>query len=117
MSDSGRDDLGRFSDGNEFSNGRNKHLRQAELRQQFTEAVTSDQIQELARTLMTAAINGDLEAAKLLTGVLFKEQSAPAVALQINQGLQQNDRIGRALAVIRRVQAERAADAASLETG
>ena len=83
---SGRNPDGTFADGNTFSDGRNKYARQQELRQLFTDAVSHQDIQRLANKLTAMALDGDMQAAKLLLLTLFKEQAGPAVALQINQG-------------------------------
>lgn len=82
---SGRNPDGTFTEGNTFSDGRNKYARQHELRAQFAAAVTDSEIQRLANKLVAMALDGDMQAAKLLLTTLFKEQSGPAVAVQINQ--------------------------------
>jgi hypothetical protein len=86
MSEPGRDELGQFAEGNEFSNGRNKYLRQQELKQLFADAITDSEIQRLANKLMAMALDGDTTAAKLLLTTLFKDPQTPAIALQINNG-------------------------------
>ena len=83
---SGRNSDGTFAEGNTFSDGRNKYARQQELKQLFADAVTDSEVQRLANKLTAMALDGDMQAAKLLLTTLFKEQAGPAVALQINQG-------------------------------
>ena len=85
MTEPGRDELGQFADGNTFSDGRNKYARQHELKAMFAAAVTDSEIQRLANKLTAMALDGDLQAAKLLLTTLFKDPQTPAVAVQINQ--------------------------------
>jgi hypothetical protein len=81
---SGRNDDGTFCDGNQFSDGRNKHGRQAELKRMFTESCTHADVQRLASKLMAMALDGDMTAARLLLGTLFKDPVSPSVAVQVN---------------------------------
>ena len=80
----GRNEDGTFADNNPFSDGRNKHLRQAELKTMFAESCTHADVQRLASKLMAMALDGDMTAARLLLGTLFKDPVAPSVAVQVN---------------------------------
>lgn len=100
---SGRNPDGTFAEGNTFSDGRNKYARQHELRQLFADAVSHQEIQRLANKLTAMALDGDMQAAKLLLTTLFKEQAGPAVAVQINQATNEADRKQKTLALIQRV--------------
>ena len=104
---SGRNEDGTFSDGNTFSDGRNKYLRQQELKELFAAAVTDSEIQRLASKLTAMALDGDLTAAKLLLHHLFKEQAGPAVAVQINQASDESERKLKTQALIQRVTQQR----------
>ena len=103
----GRNELGRFEPGNRCS--ANRSSRAAELKRAFTEAVTADDIAEIARTLVRQAIDGDTQAAKLiLDRCCGKADSGPLVAVQMNQ--QANGpgaSPGRAAAIIERLRAAR----------
>ena len=102
---SGRNPDGTFADGNTFSDGRNKYARQQELRQLFTDAVSHQDIQRLANKLTAMALDGDMQAAKLLLMTLFKEQAGPAVAVQINQAsASESERKAKTAALINRMQ-------------
>lgn len=60
----GRTDQGRFAPGNRAAAGRSS--RAAELRRAFSEAITPEDIRELAAAMMTAAKGGDIAAAKII---------------------------------------------------
>ena len=100
---SGRNSDGKFAEGNTFSDGRNKYARQQELKQLFADAVSHQEIQRLANKLTAMALDGDMQAAKLLLTTLFKEQPGPAVAVQINQATNEADRKQKTLALIQKV--------------
>ena len=106
MSEPGRDELGQFSEGNTFSDGRNKYLRQQELKQLFADAVTDSEIQRLANKLMALSLDGDLQAAKLLLTTLFKDPQSPTVAVQVNTGSMDANK-SRTIAIANRVRLER----------
>ena len=104
---SGRNDDGTFAQGNSFADGRNKYARQQELRQLFTDAVSHQDIQRLANKLTAMALDGDMQAAKLLLTTLFKEQAGPAVALQINQGQSQAELTQKCVDIANRIKQQR----------
>lgn len=103
MDEPGRNADGTFADGNTFSDGRNKYLRQQELKELFAAAVTDSEIQRLANKLMAMSLDGDLQAAKLLLHHVFKDQQAPAVAVQINQTSNDAERRQKTLALLEKV--------------
>lgn len=79
----GRDRSGRFTAGNSFSRGRSS--RSAELRKAFTEAVTDEDVAEIARSLVDLAKGGDIAAAKVVLdrciGKVSITQAEPAEEL------------------------------------
>ena len=98
----GRNEAGKFIEGNTFSDGRNKHLHAAELRTMFCDAISEGEIQRLAYKLMGMALDGDLQAAKLLLSVAFKDVPVVATVVPVDGG-------GRGLAsrIVERIQAAR----------
>ena len=102
----GRNEAGQFTEGNTFSDGRNKHLHAAELRQLFCEAINAGEIQRLAYKLMGMALDGDLQAAKLLLSTAFKD--VPTVAVVETTEAPVESLVGRAQRIMAKIQAERA---------
>lgn len=105
----GRNELGRFEPGNQCSKGRQNHS--AELKRAFTEAVTVQDIENIVKTLVRMAADGDVPASKLvLDRALGKPDSGPMVALQINQASNESDdRVNNALRLAGQIKARRAA--------
>jgi len=66
----GRLPNGKFGSGNQFSAGRSS--RAAELRRAFVEAVTPEDIEAIAATLVRLAKDGDVQCAKLVLDRLGK---------------------------------------------
>jgi len=87
MSDgsNGRDHQGRFGPGNQASKGRsNPHAKRvAELRSAFLEAVTPDDIREVVAALKAQALEGNVQAAR----VLLDRVLGPPEAVDVEQRL------------------------------
>ncbi len=101
----GRNEAGQFTEGNTFSDGRNKHLHAAELRQLFCEAINAGEIQRLAYKLMGMALDGDLQAAKLLLSTAFKD--VPTIAVQVNDVTPPESAVDVAKRIVAKIRAER----------
>jgi hypothetical protein len=102
----GRNERGQFGPGNQCSAGRSS--RAAELKRAFTEAVTEDDVAEIARTLVRQAIDGDTAAAKLvLARVCGKPDGVPVVAIQMSQASGPDERRSKYGHLIERVREER----------
>ncbi len=99
-----RNQSGQFKAGNAFSDDRNKHLRVQALRAEFAEAISESDVQALARKLLGLAMDGDVTAARLLLGTIFKEPAAPRVAIQNNTTINEADRKRTMLAILDRIQ-------------
>lgn len=118
----GRKKDGTFTAGNAGGPG-NPHVHKvAKLRAAMLSAVTEKDMRAVTKKLVSLATEGDLKAIELLLnrvcGKPEATQQGPTVAIQNNvSGQQSVDRRELAMNIIRRIQAERAADAASLETG
>lgn len=104
---SGRNEDGTFAEGNTFSDGRNKYARQQELRAMFTEAVTDSEVQRLANKLTAMALDGDMQAAKLLLMTLFKDPPTPTVAVQVNQGQSRAELAQKCVDIANRIKQQR----------
>ena len=76
--------------------------RAAELKTLFIEAITPDAVRQLAGKLLSMALDGDLQAAKLLLSVAFKDVPVVATVVPVDGG-------GRGLAsrIVERIQAAR----------
>ena len=117
----GHDKKGRFLPGNPGGPG-NPHVHKvAKLRAAMLSAVTEKDMRAITKKLVTLATDGDLKAIELLLNRICGKpeatQQGPTVAIQNNVSGQSGNNAQRAMDIIRRIQAERAADAASLETG
>ena len=77
-------------------------VRAAELKILFIEAITPDAVRQLAGKLLEMALDGDLQAAKLLLNVAFKDLPVVATVVPVDGG-------GRGLAsrIVERIQAAR----------
>lgn len=64
----GRDDSGRFAQGNKLAPGNPFHRRMAEMRQAMLDAVSPQDVQDVIRQVVVKARLGDLTAAKLVLG-------------------------------------------------
>jgi len=62
----GRDSSGKFSAGNQFARGQSRRKHAEKLRRAFAEAVTEDDVADIARGLVSLAKDGDTQAAKLV---------------------------------------------------
>ena len=107
----GRNDDGTFADNNPFSDGRNKHLRTHELKRMFAESVSPADIQRLANKLLGLALDGDLVAARLLLGTLFRDPVAPSVAVQVNAGSSRSGIMQKTLAIAERIRRGKSSEA------
>ncbi len=105
----GRNELGRFEPGNRCS--ANRSSRAAELKRAFAEAVTDSDVAEIARSLVKLAIDGDVQAAKLvLDRVCGKPDGVPLVAIQNNVTSQTSHEPGRVAALLEKIRLRHAAE-------
>jgi len=81
----GRDRRGRFGRGNRYGRGNPLAAKVQKLRVALVRAVTPDDLQAVARALLTAAKAGDTGAAKLL----FDRTLGPAAALDLDLRLRE----------------------------
>jgi hypothetical protein len=112
---------GRFVAGNAGGPG-NPHVhRVAKLRAAMLSAITEKDMRTITKTLVAMANAGDLKAIELLLNRVCgkpeeAKQQGPTVAIQNNQTTQCVSGRELALAVARRIQEERAEDAAMLDS-
>lgn len=109
----GRTELGRFGPGNQCSAGRSSLA--AELRKAFTEAVTSDDIAAIARSLVKLAVDGDVAASKLvLDRVCGKPDGMPSIAIQNNVTSGTGHDREKVAAIMEQLKSERASRSAEV---
>lgn len=89
MSDgtNGRDSQGRFGPGNQAAKGRsNPHAaRVAELRSALLEAVTPDDVREVVASLKAQALDGNVQAARVLLDRVLGPVEAIDVELRLSE--------------------------------
>jgi hypothetical protein len=77
----GHDANGRFTKGNRCASGNPFARRMARLRSLFLDAVSDDDLRDVARKLVEQAKGGDTAAAKVLLAYVIKVDSGPHVGL------------------------------------
>lgn len=108
----GRNHDGTFADNNPFGDARNKHLRTHELKTMFAESCTHADVQRLASKLMAMALDGDMTAARLLLGTLFKDPVSPSVAVQVNnEAPGRSELMKKTLAIAERIRRGKSSEA------
>lgn len=77
--------------------------RAAELKALFVNAITPDAVRQLANKLLEMALDGDLQAAKLLLNVAFKDVPVVATVVPVDGGGRVASRIVERIRVARLV--------------
>jgi len=72
-----RDGKGRFLPGNRLGQGNPVYKRQAKYRRAFEDAVSEDDMADIARAMVAAAKKGDVVAARLITDYLLGKPVTP----------------------------------------
>ena len=79
--DNGRKKDGKFGQGNKFGGGNPNHKKACQLRSSLFKAVTQTDLRKIIKSMVKAAADGDVQAARLV----FERMLGPAVAIDLDE--------------------------------